>query len=369
MENKICVYAICKNESKFIDRWLKSMSEADYIVVLDTGSTDGTYEILQKDPRVTRVEQKVIKPWRFDVARNESMTLVPDDATVLVCTDFDEIFEAGWANVLRSVWSERYTKCYYTYAWSHNENGVPGDEFTYDKIHSRDYHWVFPVHEVLMKNDPNFEESIVSVGDKIYLHHLPDKTKSRSNYMDLLKLSVKENPDDSHVQMLLAREYLLYKDTDNALKEYLKVLDMEDMSEGKAITLETYGRLANLYAEKNDLGECIKYCYKFIAQDPTYREPYFIMASVFIDLGQYEFAKSILETAFKVSTHKYIWVERAPMWQDLGYKFLGRCYWNLNELDKAIENYQTAYKINPNDKETCKALIELLLHERNKGNG
>ena len=40
--NKICVYAICKNEEKFVDKWLESMSEADYIVVLDTGSTDNT---------------------------------------------------------------------------------------------------------------------------------------------------------------------------------------------------------------------------------------------------------------------------------------------------------------------------------------
>ena len=46
---KICVYAICKNESKFINRWLASMSEADYIVVLDTGSTDGTYEKLMSE--------------------------------------------------------------------------------------------------------------------------------------------------------------------------------------------------------------------------------------------------------------------------------------------------------------------------------
>jgi glycosyltransferase involved in cell wall biosynthesis len=32
------------------------MSEADYIVVLDTGSTDGTYEFLQNDVRVHKVE-------------------------------------------------------------------------------------------------------------------------------------------------------------------------------------------------------------------------------------------------------------------------------------------------------------------------
>lgn len=37
---KICVYAICKNEEKFIERWVNSMKEADKIYVLDTGSTD-----------------------------------------------------------------------------------------------------------------------------------------------------------------------------------------------------------------------------------------------------------------------------------------------------------------------------------------
>ena len=38
---KIVVYAICKNEEKFVDRWMDSMLEADQVVVLDTGSTDG----------------------------------------------------------------------------------------------------------------------------------------------------------------------------------------------------------------------------------------------------------------------------------------------------------------------------------------
>ena len=38
----IVVYAICKNEEQFVDRWMDSMGEADRVVVLDTGSTDGT---------------------------------------------------------------------------------------------------------------------------------------------------------------------------------------------------------------------------------------------------------------------------------------------------------------------------------------
>lgn len=39
---KVVVYAICKNERAFADRWMASMSEADEVYVLDTGSTDGT---------------------------------------------------------------------------------------------------------------------------------------------------------------------------------------------------------------------------------------------------------------------------------------------------------------------------------------
>ena len=45
---KVWVYAICKNESQFVDRWMDSMSEADQVVVLDTGSEDDTVERLQK---------------------------------------------------------------------------------------------------------------------------------------------------------------------------------------------------------------------------------------------------------------------------------------------------------------------------------
>ena len=45
---RIAVYAICKNESQFVDRWMDSMSEADQVVVLDTGSTDDTVERLKK---------------------------------------------------------------------------------------------------------------------------------------------------------------------------------------------------------------------------------------------------------------------------------------------------------------------------------
>ena len=68
---KVVVYAISKNEEKFVNRWYQSMKEADAIYVLDTGSTDKTVELLSN--LGVNVVQKKIVPWRFDVARNAAL--------------------------------------------------------------------------------------------------------------------------------------------------------------------------------------------------------------------------------------------------------------------------------------------------------
>lgn len=90
---KVCVYAICKNEEKNIDAWVSSMNEADEIYVLDTGSTDNSVKLLKK--LGVHVTKKVVKPWRFDVARNKSLELLPKDVDICVCTDIDERFDKG----------------------------------------------------------------------------------------------------------------------------------------------------------------------------------------------------------------------------------------------------------------------------------
>ena len=81
---KIVVYGICKNEASFADRWMDSMGEADKVVVLDTGSEDGTAEKLKKRGAVVAEER--IVPWRFDTARNRSLELVDEDADICVCS-------------------------------------------------------------------------------------------------------------------------------------------------------------------------------------------------------------------------------------------------------------------------------------------
>lgn len=121
MNVKIVVYAICKNEEKFVRRWMASMSEADQIVVLDTGSTDNTVQLLRE--LGADVTQEVISPWRFDTARNRSLELVPEDTDICVCTDLDEMFIPGWRVQLEKAWIPGTTQCKYHYVWSTRDDG------------------------------------------------------------------------------------------------------------------------------------------------------------------------------------------------------------------------------------------------------
>lgn len=351
MINKICVYAICKNEMQWIDRWLDNMKEADYIVVLDTGSTDGSFEKLSNDPRATKVEQEIINPWRFDVARNESMKLCPEDANILVCTDFDELFDPGWGSILRANWKEDYDRCHYTYAWSHNALGEPQDVFKYDKIHNHNYYWKFPVHEVLCPYDTTKPEEILDAGTHIFLHHYQDTSKPRGNYFDLLQLSVAENPEESHVRMLLAREYFLKKDYDIAMQEYLNVLSYPDVERPERLLVkeESTARVADLYFLQDDYQNALIWYTKAIKLDPTHREPYFCMGDVYNAMQLYTLSEAIIKAGFENSVRHYDWTERKDFWLGKGNLLLAISQYNQKKYDSALENAKKALKHDPDN--------------------
>ncbi|MDR1628895.1 MAG: glycosyltransferase family 2 protein, partial [Oscillospiraceae bacterium] len=151
---KICVYAICKNEEKFVEQWMDSMNEADVVVVTDTGSEDNTVECLRKRGAIVYVD--IVRPWRFDVARNISLEHVPEDVDICVCTDLDELFVPGWRKKLEKAWKSHRPvhsgpiakSGRYLYNWSLKPDGSPDVQFEYFKVHERrGFRWRCPVHE------------------------------------------------------------------------------------------------------------------------------------------------------------------------------------------------------------------------------
>ena len=221
---KIAVYTICKNESAFVDRWVDSMSEADGIFVLDTGSEDDTVEKL-KARGVTVGEAEII-PWRFDTARNLSLELVPKDFDVCVCTDLDEVFLPGWRRKIEKAWKDGDSQARFRYTWSFNDDGSEGVVFWEENIHARlGFRWTHPVHEVLQRTDPSLSSEIITIPG-IQLNHYPDKNKSRSQYLELLEMSVEECPEDDRNTHYLGREYMYRGRWDDCIKTLKRHLSM-----------------------------------------------------------------------------------------------------------------------------------------------
>ena len=219
---KICIYAICKNEEKYIDTWYNSVKEADKIFILDTGSTDNTFNLLKDKEKVT-IKKEIISPWRFDIARNKSLDMVDKDTDICICIDLDEILLPGWRKILEQNWKEDTTRVYYTYNWKLDNNNRPLVTFYTDKIHKRNgYKWTHPVHEVLT---PGIIEHKIIIKD-IILNHYPDLNKSRSNYLPLLEMSVKESPNDDRNMHYLGREYMYHQKYNEAIDILIKMNEL-----------------------------------------------------------------------------------------------------------------------------------------------
>lgn len=241
---KIAVYAIAKNEGKHAARWARSAQDADAIVLVDTGSTDATIaeavnavaprEVAADMPRMSPlcVHSITVSPWRFDDARTAALALVPRDIDWCIVLDLDEVLVTGWRARLEAA-IERApdaTRCCYSYVWSWqtcaNCGGTGGDtgacvrcagrgeepavRFRAKRIHRRHgWRWVQPCHEELVPWDGLPEVGpLAEVDDAPLIEHHADDSKSRSDYLPLLEIAAREQPQSARAQLYLRRERL-----------------------------------------------------------------------------------------------------------------------------------------------------------------
>lgn len=340
---KVCVYAIAKNEEKFVDRWVNSMKEADEIYVLDTGSKDKTVKKLKK--LGVKVKIKKIKQWRFDIARNLSLEMVPKDTDICVCTDLDEIFMPGWRKILEKNWNDNTTRARYTYNWSLNDDDVPLVTFYIEKIHSRNnYKWINPVHEVL-KSDT--QESFVTIDD-IVVNHYPDSSKSRSSYLPLLELAVSENPENDRNMHYLGREYMYYRKWNECIDTLIKHLNLKSAT-WKDERCASMRFIARSYQALKRYDEAKMWLDKAMKEAPYLRDPFVERAILAYDLNEWEDVNLYGEKAIKIEYHPKTYINEPFSFDSTIYDLLAISNFHLKNYEKAIEYSNKALEINPND--------------------
>ena len=340
---KVIVYAISKNEEQFVERWVKSMSEADEIYVLDTGSTDNTVASLTNHG--VHVTTEIINPWRFDIARNKSLELVPNDTDICVCTDLDEIFEPGWREKLEKAWTSNTTRARYNYNWSLDENNIPLVNFYIEKIHKRHgYKWTHPVHEVLTYEAA---ENFITL-DNITLNHYPDKTKSRSSYLPLLELSVTEQPNDDRNVHYLGREYMYYGKYNEAIDTLIKHLSLKTAT-WKDERCASMRFIARCYKNLNRYEEAKMWLEKAMVEAPYLRDPFVERALLAYLEEDWDGVIKYSLKAIDIKEHPKSYINETFSFNGTVEDLLSYAFYKEGNIEKAIQWADRSLEINPDN--------------------
>lgn len=341
---KVCVYAIAKNESKFVNKWVDSMQEADEIyVMLDATTTDNTEELLLA--RGVHVEKRLIRPWRFDRARNESLKLVPKDADICVCTDLDEVFEPGWRAVLEEKWEKGYNVGVYKY-W-HNAGSVRNSPniIDYHKIHSREgFYWKWIIHEYIVAKK-GYKTGEINL-DGILLKHFPDKKKSRT-YTQMLENALKAEPYEIRYKRLLIEAYI----NENKIKEAEQIIASLERSKKINVAYNfcyLYKAKVQIEVLRENYEKAREYCHLVISKHKNAKWFYGQLGWIYVlKLKEYDLGIAFLKKCLEIN--EYIMGAREREWRNNEkiYNIISIAYSRKGEVEEALKWAQKAVNGKP----------------------
>lgn len=343
---KLAVYAIAKNEVKHVKKWYDSIKDgADGIFVTDTGSTDGTIELLEA--LGVKVDKATVSPWRFDLARNLSLMNVPEDYDMCLCLDLDEIMLPNWREELDKIYFEGLNMVRYPYifSWEDEACTIPRISLYQFKIHSRKgYIWKYPVHEILDWIGEGEENEIIC--ESIVSHHFQDNSKPR-NYQYLLDEAVKEYPDDQRMSHLRGRELFMFGRHEEAIEELKKHLKLTEWTDDisilktRAMSMRYIARalyFVNQRDEKEDGTEILRWFMRSVAESPEQREGWIWLANAWYSVGKYRLAHACAEMGLTITDKKNSIENESICWSDFPEQLIKDSLQLLEEAEHEASN-------------------------------
>ncbi len=222
---KVTLYAIAKNEEKNIEKFLKNAEKFDDVVVVDTGSTDNTVQLL-KDAGIKVYEHPQTRAeFDFSVARNQALSYVETDWAFSL--DFNEDVDEFHPEGFGVIADEFTTFNHLRFDDNGTDEPVQSNEVHIRFHRTKNYTWVNAVHEV-----PNFvptEEypnaSAVDTTIKITkkIHKSVDKELF---YFSICEREHKKDPSNWYWIWFIFNHYFNVQNTEKALEygqEFLNV--------------------------------------------------------------------------------------------------------------------------------------------------
>jgi glycosyltransferase involved in cell wall biosynthesis len=349
---KISLCLIVKNEEAVLERCIESMQGAyDELVIVDTGSTDGTMDIIK---RLADVYGEYDWIDDFAAARNHAFSLATGDW--LMWVDADDILKTGDAIRFRESF-ERLIRDHpdsigvnYPYIYSHDSVGT-GEmpDFKYHRLRivkRGEGSWTGRVHEYI-KHDA----SRTLKCDDVEFHHYRDEGKGTQNTarnLRILQKVVDEASDDEKPRYLfyLGKEFVYNGRLDDAIRTFESYLPVSRWIPEKHRAMY---ELAVCYQRKGDVARAKEYAALAIALDEDYVDPYVLLGSIAYNEKRWGDVVKWMSSAMRCKPPVTLFFDYVPYLTWVPLDYLSIAYWNLRRADLALACVRKALEYRPED--------------------
>lgn len=216
----ICVNMIVKNESKVITRCLASVKPIiDYWVIVDTGSSDGTQEIIKNFMKDIPGELHE-RPWiNFGHNRNEALQLAKGKSDYVLIIDADEVLLYD-----KNFRLPNLDKDFYYITTLHGASEYVRNQLINNTLSWR---WVGVLHEYLDCREACRSDLLAGVKNLYGTDGARSKDpKKYKKDAEVLEAALLAEPDNSRYVFYLARSYRDAGEPASALKYFTKRVEM-----------------------------------------------------------------------------------------------------------------------------------------------
>lgn len=284
----ICLNMIVKNERHVIERCLESVKNIiDYWVIVDTGSSDGTQDIIRialKDIPGELFE----KPWvNFGHNRSEALQLAKGKADYILLMDADD-----WLDFPENYELPSLTLDAYEILWVHSHN------FSYYKPQivkaTLPWRWEGVLHEYLTCDRGIIKEKLEGVtyvygGDGARSQD-PEKFLKAAQ---IFREALEKEPNHPRNTFYLAESLRDASKYEEAIIEYENYINIGNWDQEIFWALYQIARLKE-YLNKSD-DELIESYYKAHYFRPHRAEPIYNISKIFIKNNQYDLAYACIK--------------------------------------------------------------------------
>lgn len=311
---------IVKNESEVITRCLETVKPIiDYWVIVDTGSTDGTQEIIKDFMKDVSGELHET-PWvNFEHNRNHAMSLAKNKADYLLIIDADEVLA-----IAENFKMPQLDKDFYFITTQFGGTEYGRVQLVNNHL---DWKWVGVLHEALMCDGAKTSETLKGLNNVVYTDgaRSKDPLKYQKDAL-LLQTALEKDPTNTRYMFYLAQSWKDAGEHAKAIECYKKRIAMGGWEE------EVFWSMLQIAHMEKELGmppeKFLSSYYNAYHFRNTRQEPLFYISKYYRTQGNYAQAYLIASTAAAIPPSKdLLFVEQYIRDYELEFELSIAAYW------------------------------------------